>query len=174
MRRALHDSSSGTGCGMLLHNGGTSPPPPVYRHGRILLAHGFGIPLPHLQLWYGNLPLQRGQKLVLFVVVSYLDLVALFGCLRYYERLDRQSPRRETVKAAVWALTTLLTVIFSYKVAEIMPLAVKVVVWAMAAATTCGGFYAFFLYEEKQPLPAAGTAVGAPAAAAARKDSAAD
>ncbi|KAK3133986.1 hypothetical protein QOZ80_6AG0543590 [Eleusine coracana subsp. coracana] len=111
---------------------------------------------------------------VLFVVVSYLDLVALFGCLRYYERLDRHSPRRETVKAAVWALTTLLTVIFSYKVAEIMPLAVKVVVWAMAAATTCGGFYAFFLYEEKQPLPAAGTAVGAPAAAAARKDSAAD
>ncbi|GJN38701.1 hypothetical protein PR202_gb27767 [Eleusine coracana subsp. coracana] len=110
---------------------------------------------------------------VLFVVVSYLDLVALFGCLRYYERLDRHSPRRETVKAAVWALTTLLTVIFSYKVAEIMPLAVKVVVWAMAAPHL-RGFYAFFLYEEKQPLPAAGTAVGAPAAAAARKDSAAD
>ena len=97
---------------------------------------------------------------VLFVVVSYLDLVALFACLRLYERLDRHSPRRDTVKAAVWALTTLLTVMFSYKVAEIMPLAVKIVVWGMAAATTCGGFYAFFIHDEKphqqqQAVPAA-------------------
>ena len=93
---------------------------------------------------------------IIFVVVSYVDLVALFGVLRYYERLDRHSPKREKVKAAVWSLTTLLTVMFSYKVAEIMPLAVKVVVWAMAAATSCGGFYAFFVHEEKQPaLPAA-------------------
>ncbi|CAM0910205.1 unnamed protein product [Alopecurus aequalis] len=87
---------------------------------------------------------------ILFVAVSYLDLVALFGCLRLYERLDRHSPRREKVKAAVWSLTTLLTVMFSYKVAEVMPLAVKVVVWAMAAATTCGGFYAFFIHDDKE------------------------
>jgi len=87
---------------------------------------------------------------ILFVAVSYLDLVALFACLRLYERLDRHSPRRETVKAAVWVLTTILTVMFSYKVAEIMPLVVKLLVWAMAAATTCGGFYAFFVHDEKQ------------------------
>uniref|UniRef100_M8C664 Uncharacterized protein n=1 Tax=Aegilops tauschii TaxID=37682 RepID=M8C664_AEGTA len=62
---------------------------------------------------------------VIFVAVSYLDLVALFACLRLYERLDRHSPRRERIKAAVWALTTLLTVMFTYKVAEVMPLAVK-------------------------------------------------
>lgn len=93
---------------------------------------------------------------IIFVVVSYVDLVALFGFLRYYERLDRHSPKREKVKAAVWSLSTLLTVMFSYKVAEIMPLAVKVVVWAMATATSCGGFYAFFVHEEKPPaLPAA-------------------
>jgi hypothetical protein len=88
---------------------------------------------------------------ILFVGVSYLDLVALFACLRIYEGLDQHSPRRGGVKAAVWALTTLLTVMFSYKVAEIMPLVVKIVVWAMATATTCGGFYAFFIHEEKQP-----------------------
>lgn len=86
---------------------------------------------------------------VIFVAVSYLDLVALFSCLRLYERLDRHSPRRERIKAAVWALTTLLTVMFTYKVAEVMPLAVKVLVWAMAAATTCGGFYTFFIHDDK-------------------------
>ncbi|KAM0912392.1 hypothetical protein ACQ4PT_012802 [Festuca glaucescens] len=87
---------------------------------------------------------------ILFVAVSYLDLLALFDCLRHYERLDRHSPRREKIKAAVWSLTTLLTVMFSYKVAELMPLAVKLVVWAMAAATTCGGFYAFFIHDDKE------------------------
>jgi hypothetical protein len=87
---------------------------------------------------------------ILFVAVSYLDLLALFACLRHYERLDRHSPRREKVKAAVWSLTTLLTVMFSYKVAELMPLPVKLLVWAMAAATTCGGFYAFFIHDDKE------------------------
>ncbi|KAM3212285.1 hypothetical protein ACQJBY_065393 [Aegilops geniculata] len=87
---------------------------------------------------------------VVFVAVSYLDLVALFACLRLYERLDHHSPRRERVKAAVWALTTLLTVMFTYKVAEVMPLAVKLLVWAMAAATTCCGFYVFFVHDDKQ------------------------
>lgn len=89
---------------------------------------------------------------VLFVAVSYLDLVALFACLRLYERLDRHSPRRGHVKAAVWSLTTLLTVMFTHKVAEVMPLAVKLLVWAMAAATTCGGFYAFFIHDDKEHL----------------------
>jgi len=92
----------------------------------------------------------RDAGSVLFVAVSYLDLVALFACLRLYERLDRHSPRRERIKAAVWALTTLLTVMFTYKVAEVMPLAVKLLVWAMAAATTFGGFYAFFVHNDKE------------------------
>ncbi|WVZ79632.1 hypothetical protein U9M48_027189 [Paspalum notatum var. saurae] len=56
-----------------------------------------------------------GGGSVVFAAVSYLDLVALFGCLRYYERLDRHSPKREIVKAGVWGLTTFLTVMFSYK-----------------------------------------------------------
>lgn len=103
---------------------------------------------------------------IFFVVFSYFDLVALVACLRIYKDLDYHSPHRQTIKAAVWTLTALLTVMFSYKVAEIMPLAVKIVVWAMAAATTCGGFYAFFIHEDKpyQPVPAA------PEAPAVRRD----
>jgi hypothetical protein len=94
----------------------------------------------------------RDAGSIIFVAVSYLDLVALFACLRVYDRLDFHSPRREQVKAAVWSLTTLLTVMFTYKVAEFMPLAFKLVVWAMAAATTCGGFYAFFIHDDKEYL----------------------
>ncbi|KAG2606893.1 hypothetical protein PVAP13_4NG221909 [Panicum virgatum] len=58
---------------------------------------------------------------VAFVVASYLDLVLLFACLRIFERTPRESPRRGVLKACVWGLTTLLTVMFSHKVAAIMP-----------------------------------------------------
>ena len=46
------------------------------------------------------------------------------------------------------AAHTMLTAVFSYKVAAIMPLPVQVLVWAMAAATVLGGFYAFFLHSD--------------------------
>lgn len=49
---------------------------------------------------------------------------------------------------AVWVLTTLLTLAFSYKVAAIMPVPVQILVWGMAGATILGGFYAFFLHTE--------------------------
>ncbi|KAF8648354.1 hypothetical protein HU200_064940 [Digitaria exilis] len=86
---------------------------------------------------------------VAFVVASYVDLVLLFACLRLFERSPRDSPRREWLKACVWGLTTLLTVMFSHKVAAIMPPVVALVVWAMAFATIAGGFYAFFIYRDK-------------------------
>jgi hypothetical protein len=86
---------------------------------------------------------------VAFVAVSYLDLVLLFLCLRLFERTPQDSPRREWLKACVWVLTTLLTVMFSQKVAAVMPPVVAVVVWAMAFATICGGFYAFFIHQDK-------------------------
>ncbi|CAN6243580.1 unnamed protein product [Urochloa humidicola] len=87
-----------------------------------------------------------------FVVFSFLDLVLLFYFLRRYERTPAESPRREHIKMAVWLLTTLLTAAFSYKVAAIMPLPVQIIVWAMAGATVLGGFYAFFIHEEKTRL----------------------
>ncbi|KAJ1691179.1 hypothetical protein LUZ63_015334 [Rhynchospora breviuscula] len=90
---------------------------------------------------------------VTFVVVSYLDLLSLFYCLRLYEKSPHNSSQRRIIKAIVWSLTTLLTVMFSYKVAALMPLPVAVVVWAMASATILGGFYAFFLHQEIPPEP---------------------
>ena len=86
---------------------------------------------------------------VAFVVASYLDLVLLFACIRIFERTPRESPRRGVLKACVWGLTTLLTVMFSHKVAAIMPPLVALVVWAMAFATIGGGFYAFFIHRDK-------------------------
>ncbi|CAN6201262.1 unnamed protein product [Urochloa humidicola] len=91
---------------------------------------------------------ERGA--VVFVVASYLDLVLLFVCLRLFERTPRDSPRREWLKASVWALTTLLTVMFSHKVAAIMPPLVAGVVWVMAFTTIGGGFYAFFIHKDKE------------------------
>ncbi|KAJ4782239.1 hypothetical protein LUZ62_066496 [Rhynchospora pubera] len=90
---------------------------------------------------------------VAFVAISYLDLLSLFYCLRLYEKSPHNSSQRRIIKAIVWSLTTLLTVMFSYKVAALMPLPVAVVVWAMASATILGGFYAFFLHQEVVPEP---------------------
>uniref|UniRef100_A0A0E0PZI5 Uncharacterized protein n=1 Tax=Oryza rufipogon TaxID=4529 RepID=A0A0E0PZI5_ORYRU len=87
---------------------------------------------------------------VSFVSFSYIDLVLLFVCLRMFEKAEPNSRERGNLKAAVWILTTLLTVVFSYKVAAIMPLPVQILVWAMAGATVLGGFYAFFVHRESK------------------------
>lgn len=92
----------------------------------------------------------RDLAAISFVVFSYVDLVSLFYCLRLFEKTPPESPRRHHIKTAVWLLTTMLTAVFSYKVAAIMPFPVQILVWAMAAATVLGGFYAFFLHSEEQ------------------------
>jgi hypothetical protein len=92
----------------------------------------------------------RGDMMAIaFVIFSYADLVALFICLMLYDRAGAGSSRREWLKIAVWLLTTLLTLAFSYKVAAVMPTPVAVLVWLMAFATVAGGFIAFFIYKEK-------------------------
>jgi hypothetical protein len=83
------------------------------------------------------------------VAASYVDLALLFVCLRLLKRAPQDSPRRQWLKACVWVLATLLTFVFSQKVAAVMPPVVAVVVWAMAFATICGGFYALFLHQDK-------------------------
>jgi hypothetical protein len=55
------------------------------------------------------------------------------------------------ITAAVWALTTLLTVMFASRVAPLMPPAVGVAVWIMAVATDAGGFWAFFFLIDYSP-----------------------
>uniref|UniRef100_A0A0E0JXB9 Uncharacterized protein n=1 Tax=Oryza punctata TaxID=4537 RepID=A0A0E0JXB9_ORYPU len=82
----------------------------------------------------------RDVGAIAFVAFSYFDLLLLFYCLRLFERTEHGSPRRGQIKAAVWLLTTMLTAVFSYKVAAIMPLPVQVLVWAMASATVIGRF----------------------------------
>ncbi|TVU12626.1 hypothetical protein EJB05_46277, partial [Eragrostis curvula] len=80
---------------------------------------------------------------VAFVVVAYAALLLLLRSLREFERARPEN--RGRVKAAVWALSTLLTAMFAAKVAPLMPPLVGVVVWVMAAATAGGGFWALFV-----------------------------
>jgi hypothetical protein len=72
------------------------------------------------------------------------------------DHVDNHSSQNETqghistlcshkIKAAVWALMTLLTTMFASRVVPVMPPAVGAVVWVMAVTTTAGGFWAFFL-----------------------------
>ena len=77
------------------------------------------------------------------VAFALAALVLLFLCLREFERGGRG--RDAKIKAAVWALTTLLTAMFASRVAPLMPPPVAAVVWLLAVATAAGGFWAFFL-----------------------------
>ncbi|OEL16309.1 hypothetical protein BAE44_0022672 [Dichanthelium oligosanthes] len=87
---------------------------------------------------------------VAFVVVAYVALILLFRCLHL---LERAAPGRQGrwLKTAVWALSTLLTLMFSSKVAAIMPLWAQLLVWAMGIFTILAGFYAFFLARPEEP-----------------------
>ncbi|CAD6337732.1 unnamed protein product [Miscanthus lutarioriparius] len=79
-----------------------------------------------------------------FVLAADVALWLLFLCLRQFEQ--GVGRRRDTkIRAAVWALTTLLTVMFASRVAPLMPPPVRVAVWVMAVVTAAGGFWAFFL-----------------------------
>ncbi|KAJ3701388.1 hypothetical protein LUZ61_005093 [Rhynchospora tenuis] len=82
-----------------------------------------------------------------FVVVSYFALLLLFWCLHLFERAAPDGARRMQLKTAVWSLSTLITVMFAYRVAALMPLPLAVVVWVMATTVPVGGFYAFFIYN---------------------------
>lgn len=86
---------------------------------------------------------------VAFVVSSYVILVALFFCIKLFERAPPGSTTKGKLKVAVWGLTTVLTLLFSYKVAATMPVLVQVVVWLMAFATVSGGFFAFFVHSKE-------------------------
>ncbi|WVZ77316.1 hypothetical protein U9M48_025197 [Paspalum notatum var. saurae] len=87
-------------------------------------------------------PLVADAGDVAFIVFLYTDLLLLFCCLRRYERAELRSAlrERERLKLAVWLLTSALTLLFSYKVAAVMPAAVTAIAWVMGLATVCGGF----------------------------------
>ncbi|THU59582.1 hypothetical protein C4D60_Mb07t03610 [Musa balbisiana] len=85
-----------------------------------------------------------------FILASYLDLLALFLCLRLFDSTHPDSlKRRGALKMAVWTLSTILIAMFSYRVAAIMPFAVAIIVWCMSGLTISGGFYAFFVHQSQ-------------------------
>ncbi|CAL5045850.1 unnamed protein product [Urochloa decumbens] len=85
---------------------------------------------------------------VAFVAASYLTLLLLFACLRSYELAppgEAAGGRRGRIRRAVWSLSSLLTVMFAWRVAAVMPYwPAALLVWALAAATTVGSFVALF------------------------------
>ncbi|KAF8697628.1 hypothetical protein HU200_035816 [Digitaria exilis] len=88
---------------------------------------------------------------VAFVLAADVALLLLFLCLGEVERAQQDMAAgagRNDIsnKAAVWVLTTLLTGMFASRVAALVSPAVAAVVWAIAAATSAAGFWAFFLH----------------------------
>ena len=83
---------------------------------------------------------------VAFVLAADAALLLLFVCLREFERGPGGGRRGGVIRATVWALTTLLTTMFASRVAPLMPPVVGAAVWAMAAATAAGGFWALFTH----------------------------
>ncbi|TKW19643.1 hypothetical protein SEVIR_4G034000v4 [Setaria viridis] len=82
---------------------------------------------------------------VLFVLASYLSLVLLFCCLRRFEASAPGSAARDRARVGVWLATTVLTALFSWRVAAVMPCPVAAGVWFMGGCTVAGGYYALFL-----------------------------
>ncbi|CAL5050957.1 unnamed protein product [Urochloa decumbens] len=76
-----------------------------------------------------------------FVAGAY----GVFVLLGYFLRRFEERGDRRGTKAAVWLLTTLLTAMFSFRVATVMPPAVGSVVYLMAAAMVGAGFWALFI-----------------------------
>ncbi|CAN6166608.1 unnamed protein product [Urochloa humidicola] len=82
-----------------------------------------------------------------YVAVNYSTLLLLFRSLRAYERLQpgEEAGQRTRLRREVWALCTILTLLFSWKVSAAMPSwPVAAAVWAMAAFTTAGEYTVLF------------------------------
>ena len=82
-------------------------------------------------------------RAVAFVAGAYGAIALLFHLLRRFE----EGGRGRTTRAAVWALTTLLTAMFASRVAPLMPPAVAALVWIMAAGTAAAGFWTLFIHR---------------------------
>ncbi|CAL5044607.1 unnamed protein product [Urochloa decumbens] len=82
---------------------------------------------------------------ITFVIASYLSLVQLFYCLRWFEASPQGSAARDKARFSVWFTTTLLTAMFSWRVAAVMPRPVAAGVWFMGGSMIAGGFYTLFL-----------------------------
>jgi hypothetical protein len=86
----------------------------------------------------------------IFVIASYASLVLLFYFLRLFETAPPGSPARDRAKIGVWLMTTLLTAMFTARVAVLLPWSVGAGVCLMGGCTVAGGFYALFLLPSPQ------------------------
>jgi len=88
-------------------------------------------------------------RAVAFVAGAYGAIALLFHLLRRFERGEEEGGGGGslTTRAAVWALTTLLTAMFASRVAPLMPPAVAALVWVMAAGTAGAGFWALVIHR---------------------------
>jgi hypothetical protein len=94
---------------------------------------------------------------VAFVAVTYAALLLLHRTLGAYETAVEApeadaaaaEPERERLRRRVWALSALLTALFAWKVARVVPWPAGVLVWAAAAVTSAAGFFA--LVRHRRP-----------------------
>ncbi|KAG2604205.1 uncharacterized protein LOC120669558 [Panicum virgatum] len=82
---------------------------------------------------------------VAFVVALNASLLVLFYCLRWFEAAAPDSAAKGRARIGIWLATTMLTAMFSWRVAALMPGLMAAAVWLMAACTVVGGFYALFI-----------------------------
>jgi hypothetical protein len=87
---------------------------------------------------------------VAFAIGGYVALLLLFRALSAYERAHAHpgaERRRKGLRRKVWCLCTLLTAMFAWKVAGVMPWPLTVAVWAVAADAAVAGFFALCLHH---------------------------
>ncbi|CAN6191238.1 unnamed protein product [Urochloa humidicola] len=88
---------------------------------------------------------------IAFVAICYGGLLTLLHSLRSYELAPPEAAAvRERLRLRVWALCTLLTGLFAWKVAGVVAFPLAVGVWLVAAATSVGGFLLLFNWRQRR------------------------
>ncbi|XP_006644613.1 uncharacterized protein LOC102710920 [Oryza brachyantha] len=88
---------------------------------------------------------RRDPWSVAFVLAASVMLLSLLCLLRVFESLPPGSSSGRRIKAGVWAVSTALTVMFSHRVAALMPFPVAAVIWGLAGSTIVAGFCMLFV-----------------------------
>ncbi|KAF3326899.1 hypothetical protein FCM35_KLT08529 [Carex littledalei] len=86
-----------------------------------------------------------------FVTSCYVELMLLFYCLRKHENMTADAPTddRDRLKGVVWVLCTLLTCTFAWRISQILPWYLNIIIWGMSASVIVVGFYFFFLFQNE-------------------------
>ncbi|KAG8044913.1 hypothetical protein GUJ93_ZPchr0008g12196 [Zizania palustris] len=89
---------------------------------------------------------------VAFVVASTVALLLLSLCVSAFGVTPAgQADRRRRLRAAVWGLSVALTLMFAFRVAGLVPLPAKAVIWSLSGLTVAGGFYCLLVKADDAP-----------------------